>query len=481
MADEQWDLVVVGGGAAGTRPARVAGQLGFKTALIEQDRLGGSCSWLACVPSKTLLQAAETYWHLQHGPGSGIKLSGGTIDPSGALEWVREVVNHLGRETSPQTMAEKGVQVIRGTGTFEDEHTVRVGDRTIAGRRIVLATGSRPALPEIDGLEEAGYLTNETLFDLPEPPRSMLIVGGGPVGVEMSQAFNRLGTDVTVFEHGDRILGHDDAELAQILSEHLTEEGVRLVLNAKVTRVERGEDGLRTVTAMVDGAEQTFTGAELLIATGREVVVDRLHLDRAGVRGDSGGVKVNDRLQTDNPDIYAAGDVLGRWQFTHIANIEGRLTARNALLGADEPMRYDAAGWCTFTEPALASVGINEAQAAEQGIEYELYRITPGMADRARIEGRAEGAVKIIGEPGGGRILGAQILAGRAGDIIQEFTAAVSHGVPARDLANDVHMYPTLVVGHYAGGQMKWEQFRKDPERLAEIRDRYGFAGISSV
>lgn len=480
VADERWDLVVVGGGAGGTRPARIAGQLGFNTALIERDRLGGACSWVACVPSKTLLQAAETYWNLRHGPGSGISMTGAEIDASGALEWVREVVTRLGRETSPESMAEKGVQVIRGTGVFEDEHSVRVGDRIVPARKIVIATGSRPIVPEIDGLEDAGYLTNETLFDLPEPPRSMVILGGGPVGVEMSQAFNRLGTEVTLIEHGDRLLKHDDAELAGMLREHLAEEGVRIVFNAEVTRVKRDGD-LRTVTAMVGGEERGFEGEELLIATGREAQVDRLQLDRAGVRGDIGGIEVNDRLRTDNPDVYAAGDALGRWQFTHIANIEGRLTAKNALLGADEPISYDAAGWCTFTEPALASVGINEAQAAERDLDYEVYRITPGMADRARIEGRAEGAAKIIGEPGGGRILGVQILAGRAGEIIQEFTAAMAHGVPACDLANDVHMYPTLVIGHYGGGQMDWEQLRNDPERLAEIRAEYGFAGRSST
>lgn len=477
MPDPAWDFVAIGGGAAGNGAVRVAGELGFKTALIERDRLGGACSWEACVPSKTLLQAAQTHWRLLHGPRSGIAVRDAVIDPSGAMEWVREVVNRLGAEATPEKLADRGVEFLRGTGVLEDEESVRVGARILSARRILIATGSRPAVPPIDGLEAAGYLTNRTLFDLPEPPASLIIIGAGPVGMEMSQAFNRLGADVTVLERADRVLARDDAELAAMLRGRVANEGVTFILNADVRRVERGSGGRRIVTALVDGDERSFAADELLVATGREAEVERLALERAGVHGDSGGVEVNDRLQTNNSNIYAAGDALGCWQFTHMATIEGKHVAKNALLGADEPMGYDAAGWCTFTDPALASVGISAGQAEERGLEYEVYRIDPNLPDRARIEGRPDGRVKVVVEPGGGRVFGAQVLAARAGEIVQEFTAAITHGIPFSALANDVHIYPTLLLAHYGAGQMDWQQLADDPERLEKIRRERGFGG----
>ncbi|MGI5817534.1 MAG: dihydrolipoyl dehydrogenase family protein [Armatimonadota bacterium] len=479
MSGNAWDLVVIGGGAGGNGAAGLAGKLGFKTALIEQDRLGGACMWVACVPSKALLQAAAEYWRLQHGPRAGIRLRADEIDPSGALQWVREITNRLASEARPEKLADRGVEFLRGTAAFAGPDAVRVGEHILRTRRTVIATGSRPAVPAIDGLEASGYLTNLTLFDLPEPPRSLIIIGAGPVGMEMAQAFNRLGTTVTVIERSNRVLERDEAELAAMLRDHLTEEGVHFALDADVLRVERIRGGARVVTALVAGEQLTFEADELLVATGREAAVDGLALDDAGVAWSAGGIPVNDRLQTDNPEVYAVGDVLGRWQFTHMATIEGKHAARNALLGEREPFSYDAAGWCTFTDPALASVGLTEAQARERGLDCEVHRIKPTLLDRARIEGHPEGAAKIIAEPDGGRIFGAQILAAHAGEIIQEFVAAVTHGVPFRALAEDVHPYPGLTLAHYVPGQMDWLRAAHDPDWLEQIRREAGFAGRS--
>ena len=477
MAGEAWDFVAIGGGAAGNGAVRLAGKLGFKAALIERDRIGGACTWVACVPSKALLEAAKTHWRLIHGPRSGIAFRAEALDPSGALEWTREITNRLGSEARPEKLADRGVEFVRGTGVLEDEQTVRVGELVLRARRILIATGSRPAIPAIDGLAETDYLTNETLFDLPEPPRSLLIIGGGPVGMEMSQAFNRLGTEVTVLEAGGRVLAHDDEELAEQLREHLADEGVRFELNTRIGRLDRTGGGECRCRARVRDEDRVFEAEELLIATGREAAVADLGYERAGVTCGPDGVSINDRLQTSNPNIYAAGDALGRWLFTHMATIEGKHAAKNALLGADEPMSYDAAGWCTYTDPELASVGINEARAAELGVECEVHRINPNLPDRARIEGRPDGAAKIISEPDGGRILGAQILAARAGELIQEFTAAISHGIPFRALAEDVHPYPGLTLAHYAPGQMDWLRATHEPGWLERVRREGGFAG----
>lgn len=477
MDDRRWDLVVIGGGAAGNGAARLAGKLGFKCAMIERDRIGGTCTWVGCVPSKALLQAAGLCWQLRHGPHFGLRLHDPQVDSSGAMEWVREITNRIGGGPSEAKLAGLGVELVRESAAFEDERTVLAGNRELCGRRIVIATGSRPAVPPIEGLQKAGYLTNLTLFDLPQPPRSMIIIGGGPVGIEMAQAFNRLGTDVTVLEATGRILPADDAELAEILRLQLAEEGVHFTLNATATEVERDEAGRRIVTASVDGRVQRFEAEELLVAVGREAAVDRIGLERAGVSGGPEGIAVNDRLQTANPHIYAAGDALGRWQFTHMATIEGKHAVRNALLGEDEPMRYDAAGWCTFTDPELASVGINEEQAQERGLDCEVHRIDPHRIDRARIEVRPPGAARVIAEPNGGRILGAQILASRAGDIIQEFTAAISHGIPFRALVEDVHIYPTLPIAHYVPGQTDWLLAQKGPGWLERIMREGGFSG----
>lgn len=477
MPGQGWDLVVIGGGAAGNGAAGLAGKLGFRTALIERDRIGGACSWVACVPSKALLEAARIHWRLLHGPRSGITAEITQIDPSRALEWVRDVTNRLGSESRPEKLHDRGVEFIRDTAVFEDEQHVRAGDRILPSRRMLIATGSRPAVPEIEGLENAGYLTNLALFDLPEPPDSLMIVGGGPVGVEMAQAFNRLGTDVTVLEREDRVLPQHDAELAAMLRGHLEEEGVRFALGSDVRRVERTDDGGRAATALIAGEQHRFEADELLIATGREAAVDELALDAAGVSSGVDGVVVNDRLQTDNPNVYAAGDVIGRWQFTHMATIEGKHAAKNALLGADEPMDYDAAGWCIFTEPELAHVGLSEAHAEMRGLEFEVHQIDPNLPDRARIEDRPEGAAKIIAEPNGGRVLGAQVLAARAGDLIQEFIAAITHGITFRELAGDVHPYPGLTLAHYVPGQMEWLKAAHEPGWLKRVRRESGFSG----
>ena len=479
MAEQAWDLVVLGGGAAGNGGARLAGKLGFKTALVERDRLGGTCTWVGCVPSKALLQAAATHWRLLHGPGFGIALPNASPDPSGALEWVREITNRIGSGPKEQHLAKQGVELLRDTAVFEDEHTVRVGGQLLAAKRILISTGSRPARPHIEGLDQTRCLTNLTLFDLPRPPRSMIIIGAGPVGMEMSQAFNRLGTQVTVLEATGRVLPRDDAELAAQLREHLEAEGVRFELNTQVRRVEPTPGGGRTCNALVRGAERYFEAEELLLATGREPEVAELRLERAGVICHDDGIRVNEQLQTSNPRIYAAGDVIGRWLFTHMATLEGKRAARNALLDEHEPMDYEAAGWCTFTDPELASVGINEAQAQERGIEHEVYRIKPELLDRARIEGRPAGMAKIIAEPNGGRIFGAQVLAARAGELIQEFVAAIAHGIPFRALAEDVHPYPTLSLAHYVPGQMDWLKAKHAPGWLARVRRESGIAGHS--
>ena len=324
---ESRDMVVIGTGAAGLVAGHVAGGLGLNVTCIERDRIGGECSWTGCVPSKALLHAARECWRLKTGPRGGIRANIGEIDASGALEWVREQRDRLAKHLTPGDLAEMGIEVVMGEPEFDGARTVTVGEQPYRAKTILIATGSSAAMPPIDGLADAGYLTNREILEIPEPPRSLLIVGAGPIGIEMAQAFCRLGTEVTVIERGPEILPRDDEELAGELRRRLESEGVRFVLDATVASARRLEDGRREVT--VWGAE-VHAADELLVATGRRP--DTAGLDALGIATQGGGVSVDQQMRTSRAHVYAAGDVTGDWQFLAHGRIRG--DARHAKRAA---------------------------------------------------------------------------------------------------------------------------------------------------
>jgi pyruvate/2-oxoglutarate dehydrogenase complex dihydrolipoamide dehydrogenase (E3) component len=466
MAEINCDIAVVGTGAAGLVAGTVAGGLGFKVCTVEKDRIGGECTWTGCVPSKALLHSAEVVWRLKHGPWGGVSASVSEIDVSDAMEFARSKSREIAEEATPEKLREsRGFEVLMGEPTLEPDGVVRVGDDTLIARQTILTTGSHPFIPAIEGLDGVNFLTNQNLWDLEQIPDSMIVIGAGPIGMEMSQAFNRLGTDVTVLERADQVLRRDDHELANRLRDMLIEEGVNLLCHAEATAVS-SENGRRVVTAQVDGEQRTLTADEILIAVGRRANVEGLNLDALGVAHDERGVQVNRYLRTTNERIWAAGDVTGAWQFSHMAEAEATTVARNALFPLADAVDYSAAGWTTFTDPELASCGMNEHEAEDQGIDYRVYRFGFDEDDRSRTDQQDRGEIKVVADPKSGRIHGAQILGPHAGELIQEYIVAIKHDVPVSELGRTVHVYPTYSMAAQRASQMYWDEFgRRDSIR----------------
>lgn len=443
-----YDVIVIGGGAGGLSSAGVATQLGAKTALIEREALGGDCTWTGCVPSKTLLKAAKVAHQARHASAYGLPDQAVEVDFGAVMDHVRSVRGDVYEEADrPEIFEDVGIDVIEGNARFEDAHTVAVRREEdavthLSGRFIVIATGASPLVPPIEGLDEVGVLTTDSLFELEEQPDRLAILGGGPVGTEMAQAFTRLGTQVTVFEMLDRILENDDAELAAILQDQLEDEGVQYELDAKVERVKGGGERLQVI------AESTAVEADaLLLATGRAPNVDGLNLEAAGVDYDRAGVSVNKRCRTSQRHIFAVGDVTGRYQFTHMSDHMAKVAVTNALLKVPTSIDADHVPWVTYTDPELAHVGARARDLDEEGVSYETYRFPYSKLDRAITEGETTGLIKAHATSFTGTILGASVLGSRAGELITSFGLAMRNGVTLRNIADTIHPYPAWGEG----------------------------------
>lgn len=439
-AADAYDLVVIGGGAAGISAAAAGAGLGARTLLVERDgRLGGECSWTGCVPSKALLHTAHVVRLLRlHGADSRADELAAR-----AMAETRELTARIARDTASQAFLEQlGCEVVYHPGEIVGPHSVRVGERVVGARRVILATGSLPAVPEVPGLASAGFLTNQNLFDLEAPPRSLAVIGAGPVGLEMALAFRRLGSEVTVITRGPRILSRDDGELTEMLAERLADEGIRIEREVTLTRVER-VDWRRRVIGTRSGATVTVEADELLVATGRRANVAGLGLETVDLAADPNGV-AHDRYQrTPQRWLLAAGDVLGHHHFSHVAEEEARTAVRNAFFPVRGRTNYRWAPWCTFTSPELAHLGETEEQLRARGARYRVYRWSFEDDDRARVDREATGCVKLLATPAG-RLLGAHVLGPRAGEVTNELVLAVRKGARIADLALTVHIYPTL-------------------------------------
>jgi pyruvate/2-oxoglutarate dehydrogenase complex dihydrolipoamide dehydrogenase (E3) component len=437
------DICVIGGGSGGLSVAAAAAAFGVPTVLIEKHKMGGDCLNTGCVPSKALLAAAKRAAIMRSAALFGVTAQAVAVDFARVHNHVRRVIAAIAPTDSAERFAGLGVRVIKGHAKFKNRRIVIVGeDYEIRARRFVIATGSTPALPPIPGLDQGPYLTNETVFDLTERPDRLVIIGAGPIGLEMAQAFRRLGSAVTVLE-GAMPLAKDDPECAALVLDQLEREGVIIRSGVKVVRVNYTNGGV-AVTYEGAAGEETVEGRHLLVAAGRKPTTDGLDLDAAGIKYGRSGILVNRKLKTANRRVYAIGDAAaGQLQFTHAANYHAGLVIRNALFRLPVKVNNDAIPWVTYTEPELAQSGLTEAQARQRGLKMRILRWPYHDNDRAQVERETHGHIKVI-TTSKGQILGATIVGAQAGELIAMWTLAIAQGLNIRKLTSIVLPYPTL-------------------------------------
>jgi pyruvate/2-oxoglutarate dehydrogenase complex dihydrolipoamide dehydrogenase (E3) component len=474
MAKPEFDIVVIGGGAGGLVVAAGGAALGAKVALVEKHRLGGDCLWYGCVPSKTLIKSARIAHEMRHADRWAIPAAAPTVDLARVMERVASVIKGIEPNDSPERFRGLGVDVIFGDGRFTAPNAFEVNGRRLTASSFVIATGSRPVVPPIPGLERTPFLTNETLFDLRESVPHLLIVGGGPVGSEMAQAFRRLGSKVTVVDMAPSILPHEDRDLAAIVHRRMIDEGVRYHLGARIVDVAGSKGEVRMTIRAADGSTQTLAASHLLLAAGRHASVEGLGLDVAGVAVDEGRI-VSESLVTTNPRVLVVGDAAGAQQFTHVAEHHAGIVLRCAIFRMGWAKPSKVIPWCTYTDPELARVGLSETEAKQQGVMHRVYTFPFEDNDRARAEGETEGLAKIVTDPHG-KLLGAAIVGAHAGELIAEYALAVTKGMKAADISGTVHAYPTLAqINRRVADQRLKEGLT--PSSKAWIRRIFGLRG----
>lgn len=443
----KYNLVVLGAGTAGLVAAAGAAGLGARVALVERHLMGGDCLNVGCVPSKALLRAARAAAEVRRAAQWGLSLaSKPKVDFAAIMARVRSARAHISPHDSARRFTQEyGVDVFFGQARFIAADAVEVDGQVLRFQRAVIATGARPLVPPIPGLSEAGFYTNETIFNLTTLPKRLAVVGGGPIGCELAQAFARFGAEVTVVEMMDQLLPRQDEEAASLLAAVLREEGVTLHLGSRLQRVERKEVGI-TLHVERDGVTTQVEADAILVAVGRAPNVEGLQLEAAGIAYDRNGVRVDDTFRTTNPRVFAAGDVCSPYKFTHAADFMARAVVQNAFFAFAGKKRASRLliPWCVYTDPEVAHVGLSPAQARERGVAVETFTLPLTSLDRAVLEGEEQGFVKIHVKKGSDRILGATVVCPRAGELIAELTVAMQAGLGLGFLASVIHPYPTF-------------------------------------
>lgn len=440
-----YNLVVIGGGTAGLVSAAGAAGLGAKVALIERHLLGGDCLNVGCVPSKGVIRASRAWQDAREASqrfGAPALEGAGRGDFAHAMERMRRLRAGISVHDSAKRFQGLGVDVFLGDGRFVSPDAVEVAGQRLRFRRAVIATGGRAAVPPVPGLAEAGFLTNETIFNLTELPARLAIVGAGPIGCEMAQSFARFGSEVTLLDRDAHVLVREDADAAEIVQKALQKDGVRLALGAKLLEARRQGEA-RVVVFEAGGQRQELTVDQILVAAGRAPNIEGLGLEAAGVAFSPKGVQVDDHLRTTNKNIYACGDVSSRFQFTHVADAQARIVIQNAFFFGRAKASALTIPWCTFTSPEVAHVGMYEKDAKEKGIAVDTLTVPLASVDRALLDGADEGFLRIHLEKGKDRILGATLVAEHAGDMIGELCLAITHGIGLGKIASVIHPYPT--------------------------------------
>ena len=435
----RYNLVVIGAGSGGLITAAVAAGLGARVALVEKHLMGGDCLNYGCVPSKALIRSAHD---------AATRGQPSADDFARAMERMRGIRAEIGEEDAAARYAkELGVDVFLGEAQFVARDAVEVDGARLRFRKAVIATGARPLVPEIPGLADAEPLTNETVFSLVERPRRLAVIGGGPIGCELAQAFRRLGSAVTLLNDTGHVLNREDADAAAIVQEALRRDGVQLVLGCEIREIEKSHEGRRVSFRCADGSDE-LTVDRILVAAGRAPNVEGLGLDVAGVAYDERrGVHVDDRLRTSNRRIFAVGDCCMRWKFTHAADAAAKIVVQNALFFGRKRLSQLTMPWVTYTDPEIAHVGIYEHEAREQGLELDTFQIDMARVNRAVCDGQTDGFVKVHVRKGTDKILGATIVGARAGDMISELTLAIVGKLGLSTIAGVIHPYPTQAEG----------------------------------
>lgn len=444
VAPPRYNLVILGAGTAGLVAAAGAAALGAKVALIEGGFLGGDCLNYGCVPSKALIRCARAAFEVRNAGTFGIASSGSvTTDFDAVMTRMRALRTRLAPHDSVERFTGLGVDVYLGRGTFVNPESIEVGGQVLRFKRAVVATGARPTIPSMDGLASCGYLTNETVFSLSTLPKRLAVLGGGPQGCELAQAFQRLGSSVTLIHCSSRLLPLEEGEASAIVAEALKRDGVRVLLGTRVVRVQGSADSEKRLYLTIREGHEELEVDALLICAGRSPNVRDLGLEAAGIAYDENGVKVDAYLRTTNPAVYAAGDVCLNRKFTHAADASARLVVQNALFPLRRSQQTLVIPRCTFTDPEVASVGMTEEAADEAGLSVTAFRIGLDQVDRAVLDGDTEGYIKLLVRSGSDVIAGATIVARHAGDMIGEVSMAMTLGLGVKKLGQVIHPYPT--------------------------------------
>ena len=448
MAKQQYDLLVIGSGAAGSSAVTSVEKKGLRIALVERGKIGGTCLNYGCDPTKTMLSIANLLYEARHPSKYGLRIPEAQADWKAVQQWVHDIIERLRGGTPEEARAklsQQGIDVLEGEARFISPHEISIPghDETFSAERIIIATGSETLVPPIEGLDEAGYITNVQAVSLPTLPRRMAIAGGGAIGIEFAQLFYRFGVEVTVLERSPNILDTEDRELADMLCKLLSEQGIRLETNAEVKRVQRQGNSKRLTIQCGERDQEELEVDELLIAVGRRAAIAGLNLEAAGVKTHKKGIVVDETLRTSVPHIWAAGDVASPYQFTHVASEQGKLAVQNAFSRDPQPFDDHAIPWGIFTYPPLAHVGKTEQQLQQDKVEYRSACMPFSENERAIIEGKTEGLIKLLVDTKGA-ILGGHILGTRADDLLAPIVLAMHASLPVNALASTILPYPTV-------------------------------------
>lgn len=443
---QEFDLVVIGGGSAGLRAARTAARLGARVALAEERELGGECLWAGCVPTKAMVRAAEVWDLVKRASEFGIHADALRTDFAYAMAYKDRKVRQVGGGADPADdagLGRLGVKYYHKRARFRDSHIVRICDDEVRANRVIIATGTVPSVPSIPGLVETGFITNREAVGLSSLPDSLVVLGGGPIGLEFAQVFRRFGADVTVVELTEQILPNEDPEIADLAAKFLREEGIRILTGARAVCV-YSEQGKKRMVVENTGGEEVLEADEILVATGRDAAINGLGLEEAGVEYSRRAIRTDAFLRTSQPHILAAGDAAGGYLFTHVASFEGRLAAENAF--AETPVAHNSRviPRATFIDPEIASAGMTEAAAIAAGMEPLVYRASFADQDRPIIYGDSRGLVKLVADRSSQEILGGHIIGPHASSIIQEIVLAMQRRLPVSAIAETMHAYPTF-------------------------------------
>jgi pyruvate/2-oxoglutarate dehydrogenase complex dihydrolipoamide dehydrogenase (E3) component len=443
-----YNVVVIGAGTAGLVTAAGTAGLGGRVALIERNKMGGDCLNFGCVPSKALISSARLLDRIRHADKWGLQVTDPQFDFAEVFERMRARRQRLAPNDSQERFESLGVDVFRGEATFRSEWEAEVGGVTLRARNFVIATGTRAAIPKIEGIESVPYFTNETIFDeLKTKPESMIVLGGGPIGCELGQAFSRLGVKVTIVQRGGRLLPREDPDVSEFIAARLKREGVPVLTNGEAKSVRKIESGIELTLRHGSAEEAKISASVLLICAGRRPSFGSLGLDHAGVRAGERGVEVNEYLQTTRPHIYAAGDIVGPFLFTHMADAQARVVVRNILMPFQvlrQKIDYSVVPWCTYVDPEVATVGLTESATQKKNVACDVIIQKLEEVDRAVVEDQDYGFAKVVVAKGTDKILGVTLVCESAGDLLHEFVVAMKYGIGLGKIAATIHAYPTL-------------------------------------